>query len=163
MPVRIGTQFLEATQLSDGRYKLTVQAITSLSEVSEKIFVGGLPLTLAQYSNGDYVLCAVVEANLTDNSDYTMYNGYPLTVERQNNEDGNYVLNTQESLNSIGTRDYTMFNGFPLAISENKELIFQLNTETVNSYVNFIFGSSFLRAAEINNNYYLLIGLDYYI
>ena len=160
MPVRIGTQFLEATQLSDGRYKLTVQTITSLSEVSEKIFIGGLPLTLAQYPNGDYALCAVIETNLTDNSDYTMFNGYPLTVERRNNEDGNYVLKTQESLNSIGTRDYTMFNGYPLAVSENNELIFQLKTGTITSYVNFIFGSSFLRAAEINNNYYLLIGLD---
>lgn len=158
MSVRFGTQKLEAVNLPDERNELIIKTTSSLPEVAEKIFIGGLPLTLTRYAAGNYILCAVLENNATDQSDYTVYNGYQLAVKRQNNKDGDYVLRAKQYGSVVGHTSYTMFNGYPLAISQNHQLILQLTSGTINSYVNFIFGSLFLKAANINNNYYLLIG-----
>ena len=157
MSVRFGSEYIESTQTSDGKEQIDVIFASSIADSLDKIYIGGMPLTIAEYDSTKRILQVVVDSSGTYSNDSTIFDGFTLAVNRRNGAEGQYNLSVNESIGSVGTVSITQFKGHPFAISENKELLVEEVSGTISEYVTFIFGSLMLEAALINTDYYLVV------
>ena len=156
----LGSNQISADQISLGSAFIPdLVFTTSFTPSSTKIFIGGMPLSLAQNLNGQYVLQVVVD-NSGSPSNLKFIWGeafYGISIKNNRNilmASGNGTSNSRPSKTLV-------YSGIPLSLnSQNYMIVHRYDPKnTADATENIFIGGMPLTVRRYNNNWYLVVHL----
>ncbi len=154
MAIRFGTLNINSAETADERHIIEASYRSDPSIEQQKIFIGGIPLSLSRVGNF-YSLFVIVENEYEDLGAETVHEGWKLAVYEDGS--GNRVLPITEESSDEDADNHTMIYGMPLAINVDGNLILSQWTAEPDEYTELIFGNLTLRAGRVNENWFLIV------
>jgi len=165
-----------STTKSDGSFHLDINYVDAndYSNCSEKIVIGGIPLSLSYLTNGllssdgsykrTYAIKVIEESSISPvdvsaASEYsTVWDGIRFSLSQD--QAGRLYLDVNDLNSTVVETDEIIVRGMPLTLGENQELLFlktALTSADIEEYGNVYIGGTALVAGRVGNNWYLVL------
>jgi hypothetical protein len=158
--IPFGNNFIRAnlkTSSHKDTYSPFLYYVNSVSQSSDKLFLGGIPLTVSRTGTYYYCLEVVSESGYTDQGKALSFNGYWFSVLTKSSR--NKINFATGNGNAIPNKTYSsIFAGLPLAINSNGEILAHQNTIT--QFSNFVEISCYgipISVVRNGKNWYLVV------
>ena len=155
----LGSNQISVTQLTPGTpYILNIVFNNSYDESSDKIFIGGIPLTLASDNSGIYFLRVIVDsgADLTDNG--FIWGETNIRVADNTDSQKIMLVNINSGADSEPTNSI-MYNGMTIGLNDVNFMIMSrfIPTTVADEEASMFIGGVPLLVRRYNDNWYLVV------
>lgn len=151
----IGTNQVLVNQNTNGSYQLSVVSYTlgvgTLEATSDKMYIGGMPLTVSKASNGLYVLSCIVDTSSPLTTTTTSIFGNLFSVV-------NGFLNVAlQPLAYEQSQLYTYFKNLPIMLDSTHRICINQESGPAEQYSYTFLGGNPIKIARKGFNWYLVL------
>jgi len=153
--ISFGSKNVASQQQADGSHVMLASInSTDFTEVSDKLVLGGLPLSLA-YDGLKYAPIVISEpsASLDPQAEFAQRDVY----HALSTLDNSFILPILPTTPDLPPADETILNGIPLALTNENELIVVTTAGLIEEVEEFFWSGMPLSARRIDQNWYLVI------